>query len=474
MNEAVAESLKMIPKVDLVLAWPEIRSLTQKHSLSEVKTSVKSTLATLRADIRSGTLKICPDRTALIHLITKETNRLSTMSLRTVINGTGVVLHTNLGRSPLAEEVFDSLRSVASGYSNLEFDLVAGRRGSRYVHVESLICELTGAESAMVVNNNAAAVILALSTLATGREVIVSRGELVEIGGSFRIPDVMKQSGAFMVEVGTTNCTHLSDYISHTNEKTALYLKVHTSNFLVSGFTSDVSISELSNAGKAAEIPVMLDAGSGSLIDLTPFGLGNEPTIKHYLESGADLVTFSGDKLLGGPQAGIIIGRRTLLEPMKKHPLLRAFRIDKLSLTALEATLRLYRDDQQAINKIPILRMLSYSSEQLSKRAAKIYRQLEKRLDPSISLIKTRGESAVGGGAFPLLKLPTSLIEVRIDGSSPQQIEALLRKCSIPVIGRIFREQYLLDVRTILDSNLAALTISLNEAALAIKKELNA
>lgn len=471
MHESAAEFLKLIPKVDLVLTWPEIKILFQKYSLPEVKTSIRASLAALRTDIRNGRIKTCPDKTALVDLIVKEAARLTTMSLKTVVNGTGVVLHTNLGRSPLAEDALEAVSSIASGYSNLELDLATGQRGSRYMHIEGLLSELTGAESALVVNNNAAAVILALSTLAAGREVIVSRGELVEIGGSFRIPDVMRQSGTLMVEVGTTNRTHISDYLSHTNEATSLYLKVHTSNFIVSGFTSDVSVPELSTAGKAAGIPVMLDAGSGSFIDLESFGIGNEPTIKQYLESGADLVTFSGDKLLGGPQAGLIVGRRELIDPMKKNPLLRAFRIDKLSLAALEATLRLYRDEQQAVRKIPTLSMLCLTAKELEKRAGRILKRLEKRVNPLIRLSKIKGESAVGGGSFPLLKLSTSLIEVKIPGSSSQQIESALRNSSVPIIGRIFRDQYLLDVRTILDSDIPALEHSLNEAALSLRKE---
>lgn len=471
MREPVADCLKLIPKVDLILTWPEIRSLLQKYSWPEIKTAIRTSLAGLRTDIKNGRIKSCPDKTFLLDLISKEVHRITAMSLRSVINGTGVVVHTNLGRSPLAEEVIDAVRSVAIGYSNLEFDLTTGQRGTRYSHIESLIAELTGAESALVVNNNAAAVILALSTLAAGREVIVSRGELVEIGGSFRIPDVMRQSGTSMVEVGTTNRTHLADYLSHTNDKTSLYLKVHTSNFLVSGFTSDVSIPELSRAGKTSGIPVMLDAGSGSFVDLASHGIGNEPTIKQYIQSGADLVTFSGDKLLGGPQAGIIAGRRELLEPMKKNPLLRAFRIDKLSLAALEATLRLYRDEQQAVHKVPTLRMLCLTADQLGKRAGKIIKILEKGVDSIVSFNRIPGESAVGGGSFPLLKLPTSLIEIKVSGVTAQQIEWALRKSSVPVIGRINQDKFLLDVRTILDSNISTLASSLNEIALMFKKE---
>ena len=301
-------------------------------------------------------------------------------SLQAVVNGTGVVVHTNLGRSPLADEAEEAIHTVSAGYSNLEFDLETGERGTRYAHVEGLICELTGAEAALVVNNNAAAVILALSSLAQGREVIVSRGELVEIGGSFRIPDVMRQSGARLVEVGTTNRTHLRDFLAAITDATALLLKIHTSNFAIVGFTADASVAEMSALGRETGMPVMLDAGSGCLIDLSPYGISGEPTIRQYLDAGADVVTFSGDKLLGGPQAGLIAGRRRFIEPMKRHPLLRALRMDKLNLASLEATLRLYRDERQALAAIPTLRMLTMTAEELARRADMIARRLRRTL----------------------------------------------------------------------------------------------
>jgi L-seryl-tRNA(Ser) seleniumtransferase len=360
-------------------------------------------------------------------------------------------------------EAEEAIHTVSAGYSNLEFDLENGERGTRYAHVEGLICEMTGAEAALVVNNNAAAVILALSSLAQDREVILSRGELVEIGGSFRIPDVMRQSGAKLVEVGTTNRTHQRDFLTAITDTTALLLKVHTSNFAIVGFTAEVSVAELSSLGQDRGIPVMLDAGSGCLVDLSPYGITGEPTVRQYLEAGADVVTFSGDKLLGGPQAGLIAGKRQFIEPMMRHPLLRALRIDKLNLAALEATLRLYRDERRALASIPTLKMLTMTADQLSRRAGLISRKLRRVLPASISLATHQGDSSAGGGSFPLLQLPTSLIEVRIAGWSPHQIEDALRKAAVPVIGRIHRDRFLLDARTIMDRDLPALTASLRQ-----------
>ncbi len=470
MQITFEENLRLIPKVDLLLAWPEIMQLSRRYSRKEVKTSVQSILGDLRRKIKNGLLtSSLPSREELIEMISQETSRISGMNLRPVINGTGVVMHTNLGRSPIAEEVYNAVRSVATGYSNLEFDLSEGERGSRGTHTEALISELTGAESAMIVNNNAAAVMLAISSLANGREAVVSRGELVEIGGAFRIPDVMHLSGARMVEVGTTNCTHLTDYLSATTEMTALYLKVHTSNFLVSGFTTAVSVHELAGAAAKQGIPLMVDAGSGSILDLSRYGIGNEPSVRQLAGEGADIVTFSGDKLLGGAQGGIIVGRRELLEPMKKHPLARAFRIDKLSLAIIEATLRLYRDEARAMKRVPTLRMLGYTYQELEKRSARMVRILSKSVDPSISFARMKGESTPGSGAFPLLKLPTSLIEIKFDGASPGRIESALRKATVPVIARISHNRCLIDSRTIADSEIGTLADSLNEAASFLK-----
>lgn len=470
MAATVPDMLRRIPKVDLVLEWPEIGTLLAGHPRPEVLLSVRNGLELLRQRVKDGAVALFPERDGIVAMIRDELARRSSSSLRTVVNGTGVVVHTNLGRSPLAEEARSAVSSIATGYSNLEFNLASGERGTRYSHVEGLIRELTGAEAALVVNNNAAAVILALSALAQGREVIVSRGELVEIGGSFRIPDVMRQSGARLVEVGTTNRTHLRDFKGAFTDSTALLLKVHTSNYAVVGFTAEVTVAELSRIARENGLPVMLDAGSGCLIDLSPYGITGEPTIRQYLEAGADLVTFSGDKLLGGPQAGIIAGKREHVELMKLHPLLRAVRIDKLTLAALEATLRLYRDERRAILSIPTLRMLTSTPESLERRANLLIRRFRRSLPPVVTLLKHRGESSAGGGSFPLLQLPTTLIEVRIAGASPQEIETVLRTGGVPVIGRIHRERFLLDMRTILEEDMAPLQEALTVAAKALSR----
>lgn len=465
MPGSVQNILKEIPKVDRVLEWPEIDALCAGHNRAEVLSTVRRVLERTREAVKNGDAATVCEPDNIIALVTAELVTRSASSLRGVINGTGVVVHTNLGRSPLAAEAEAAIHTVSAGYSNLEFDLKSGERGTRYAHVEGLICELTGAESALVVNNNAAAVMLALSSLAQGREVLVSRGELVEIGGSFRIPDVMRQSGAKLVEVGTTNRTHIRDFLTAITDATALLLKVHTSNFAIVGFTADASIAEMSSLGQGTAIPVMLDAGSGCLLDLAPYGISGEPTVRQYLEAGADVVTFSGDKLLGGPQAGLIAGKRQFIEPMKRHPLLRALRIDKLSLAALEATLRLYRDDRRALASIPTLKMLTMTADQLVRRAGIISRKLRKSLPSHVTLVTHPGESSAGGGSFPLLQLPTALIEVRVAGLSPHQIDDALRQAAVPIIGRIHRDRFLLDVRTLLDRDLPSLADSLNEVS---------
>jgi len=463
--------LKSIPKVDRILDLPEVRLFLERFPRPEVLLVIRLILERFRESVSNGSQFSLPDDKTMIGMIAAELKSRTSPSLRQVINGSGVVVHTNLGRSPLAESAEQAIHTVSSGYSNLEFDLASGERGSRYSHVEGLLCELTGSEAALVVNNNAAAVILALSTLAQGREVIVSRGELVEIGGSFRIPDVMSQSGARLVEVGCTNRTHSRDYLSAITDSTALLLKVHTSNFAIVGFTAETTLPEMSAVGREAGIPIMLDAGSGCLIDLSPYGIKGEPTVRQYLESGADVVTFSGDKLLGGPQAGIIVGQKKLIEPMKKHPLLRALRMDKLNLASLEATLRLYRDERRALAEIPTLRMLTLSPKELSSRADRIIRYLRKQLPDTVSLIRHPGESSAGGGSFPQLQLPTTLIEVKINASTPCRIESVLRRATVPIIGRVHRDRFLLDARTILDSDFPPLLASLQEAAIILSEQ---
>lgn len=465
------ELLKRIPKVDRLLEWPELAPLLQRYPRPELLAVVRASLQQIRERIRERLLDDVPAREEIVSCVAHELQRRHRPGLRRVVNATGVVLHTSLGRSPLAEAAVEAILGVSRGYSSLEYDLESGERGERAASVEEMIRELTGAESALVVNNNAAAVMLALSTLATGREVVISRGELVEIGGSFRIPDVMRQSGATLVEVGATNRTHVRDFREAVSPSTALLLKIHASNFAIVGFTAQVSLVEMAALGRDSGIPVMYDAGSGCLMDLKPHGIDPGATIGQALSQGADLVTFSGDKLLGGPQAGIIAGRRDLLEPMKRHPLLRAVRPDKLSLAALEATLRLYRDERQALQELPTLRMLTMPPAELSRRGALIIRRLKRLLPETVMLAKRHGLSSAGGGSAPLLQLPTTLIEVSLAGVSPQRLEAGLRRATTPVIGRIHQERFLLDVRTILDHDISALVASLQEAVSALTRE---
>lgn len=463
MGNAAQDSRRMLPKMDKVMAWPGIVALQPLTSHTGLKQAVRGVLDQLRNAFTSDSH---PDlsQERIYSLVKGRIMAAETPSLRRVINGSGVVVHTNLGRSPLAKAAEKALQETAWGYSNLEFDLEQGERGERYVHVEQLLCELTGAEAALVVNNNAAAVMLALSSLASGREVIVSRGELVEIGGSFRIPDVMRQSGATLAEVGTTNRTHPRDYISAINEQTALLLKVHTSNFAVVGFTAEVDTSGLVRIGRESGVAVMVDAGSGCLLDLSRFGIPGETTVQQYLQAGADVVTFSGDKLLGGPQAGLIVGRRSAIENMKRHQLLRALRIDKLTLAALETTLRLYRDERTALTEIPTLRMLTIPLSELTRQARRMLRRLRALLPAQINLFLQEGYSSPGGGSFPLLQLPSRLIEVTVSGMSAHHLEEQLRSTTPPVVGRLQKDRFLLDVRTLTDNELPLLASALCQA----------
>jgi L-seryl-tRNA(Ser) seleniumtransferase len=458
--------LSRIPKVDKLLDQSLIRELLTVTPRPVVVEAIRLALAALRREVRAGSAG-AQDVTlpAVVARVRQELSSTQASSLRRVVNGTGVVIHTNLGRSPLPPSVRQQLLEISFGYSNLEFDLQSGERGSRYSHVERLVCELTGAEAALVVNNNAAAVLLALSALAAGREAIVSRGELVEIGGSFRIPDVMRQSGAILREVGTTNRTHRHDYQEAVTAATGLFLKVHCSNFAVVGFTAEVSAAELVALGQEAGIPVMADVGSGNLVNLKGVLGCDEAPVREFIQAGVDVVTWSGDKLLGGPQAGIIAGKRGVIEPMKRHPLLRALRVDKMTLAALEGTLRLYRDERQALAEIPTLRMLTLTAAELAAKGKKLLRQLRRQLPPAVQLQLQAGVSQVGGGALPLLELPTTLIQVTVSGLAPQEIEARLRGGVTPVIGRISKGAFLLDTRTILADDLPALTDSLRSLA---------
>jgi len=444
--------LRKIPSVDEVLQRKEVDTLVQKHTRTVVVKAVQMLLEEKRKTLRSSS-PLTPakaDRTARVTPdgIEEKIGQIKMPSLKQVINATGIIIHTNLGRSPLSEDAVHAVVDAARYYSNLEFDLSGGVRGARSDHVEGLLQELTGAEGGYVVNNNAAAVLLSLNTLAQSREVIVSRGELIEIGGSFRIPDIMQQSGATLIEVGTTNRTRLADYRNAVCENTGVILKAHTSNYRVVGFTEQVDLAALTLLGSEHSIPVMFDMGSGNIISPRSLGLGDEPTVQEAVKSGVDLITFSGDKLLGGPQAGIIIGKNKYLQTIRKNPLARALRIDKLTLAALEATLKAYALGPAAIEKIPVMRMLMTPEANLKTRARHIVRRLKKTV-PSLRAVAVRDVSQVGGGAYPLHDLPTWAVAIQPSALSPDALARILRSGYPPVIARICKDNVLLDMRTI-------------------------
>jgi L-seryl-tRNA(Ser) seleniumtransferase len=459
--------LRKIPAVDRLLMSPKIAEVSDAYPRDLILRGINQILDRLRTKIQEGESVMESELSieSISYQIVERLNVISQPSLRRVINATGVVVHTNLGRSILAASALEKFKSLGGGYSNLEYDLVQGKRGSRYTHVEDILAELTAAEAATVINNNAAAVLISLETLAKGREVVVSRGQLVEIGGSFRIPDVMRKSGARMVEVGTTNKTHLRDYEEVIGPETALLLKVHTSNFQVVGFSEEVPLVDLVALGARYGIPVMEDLGSGCLIDFSKYGFIKEPLVQEVLAQGADLVTFSGDKLLGGPQAGIILGRKDLVDAIKKNQLSRALRIDKLTLMALEETLRLYRDEQTAVRDIPTLRMICEPYHSLKKKAIRLFKLIGSPETINFTLEQADANSRVGGGALPLLELPTRLLCLVPEKLSPQFMEAWLRAYDPPIIARVEKERVLLDVRTIQKKELSLVAQAIKELA---------
>ncbi|MCL7489706.1 MAG: L-seryl-tRNA(Sec) selenium transferase [Desulfobulbaceae bacterium] len=457
--------LRAIPNVDKclqeLLARPEIDQVP----VIVVKNSVRDVLAELRRKIMAGEEPAAAmlELEALTPVFLERINKEQQPRFRRVINCTGVIIHTNLGRSILPDEAMQRLHEAGRRYSNLEFDLDTGRRGSRYSHVEKLLCDLTGAEAALVVNNNAAAVLLVLETLAANREVIVSRGQLVEIGGSFRIPDVMARSGATLVEVGATNRTHVRDYENALTEETALLLKVHCSNFKIIGFTREVSLEELVGIGQRNNVPVMEDLGSGCFIDLSRFGLMKEPTVQEVVGAGADVVTFSGDKLLGGPQAGIILGKRDIIERIKKNPMNRAMRIDKFTLAGLESILRLYLDEKTAVARIPTLAMIAEPLDKVKRRAARLAGRVRRDLAGSCAVKVMEMISRVGGGAMPEQNLSSSGVVLSPVAMSVSRLETLLRRLDVPVIGRIEEDRLVLDMRTVADDEIPLLAACLKQ-----------
>jgi L-seryl-tRNA(Ser) seleniumtransferase len=458
-----AAALRQLPSVDHILralaTRPELADVPRARLTATVREVLdqerRRVLATANAPLDADALAAC---------VVDATRRAGVFSLRTVINATGVVLHTNLGRALLSPLAVERLAAVSDAYSNLELDLATKERGSRYSHVEPLLRRLTGAEDALVVNNNAAAVLLALETLANGREVIVSRGELIEIGGEFRIPDIMRRSGARLVEVGATNRTHPRDYADAIGPETGLLLKVHSSNYRVVGFTAEVSSRELVEIGRARGIPVMEDLGSGSLVDLRPFGFPYEPTVPEVVAAGVDVVTFSGDKLLGGPQAGIVVGGTTLIGRLKKNPLNRALRIDKLTLAALEATLYAYEAGDPR-ETIPVLRMLTEPLADVRARARRLLRALPSPVRARLDARLVEDQAQVGGGALPTVMLPTATVAVGGAALGARAIDEALRVREPAVIGRIADDRLLLDCRTVLPAQLPELAKALTGVA---------
>jgi L-seryl-tRNA(Ser) seleniumtransferase len=452
----IQQKLSRLPQVDECLKSSYGRKWLESYYRKIVIRSIREVIDLKRKEILSGTTsEVSID--AISQDIEAVIQRHSAYKLRPIINATGVVIHTNLGRAILSDEAIKNIVATARSYSNLEYEILKGKRGKRYTHIKDIITELTGAEDAIVVNNNAAAVLICLDTFAKDREVIVSRGELVEIGGSFRIPEVMKSSGAILREVGTTNKTHLSDYENAVCGNTALFLKVHQSNYKVIGFSEEVPIKKLVDLGKEFRIPVVADLGSGCIISLEKYGVYDEPTVQEIIRAGADLVTFSGDKLLGGPQAGIIVGKGELIQKIQKNPMLRAMRIDKMTFASLEATFMQYLDEEKAVRNIPALRMLTESQDIIKRRAKKIFSAFKKSVLSHADIEVMPDQSRAGGGSLPETDFPTFVVSLKPKNISVNVLEKKLRLGNPPVIARIKEDMLLIDARTVLDREIKTL-----------------
>lgn len=438
--------LSQIPAINKILLLDEIKELMNTYTEVAIKSAIKQYIEEIKQAILNEELSEVPSLSKIVGEVARIVEKEDKNSLRRVINATGTILHTNLGRSLLSEKIKENIESVAFNYSNLEFDIDNKKRGSRYVHLIDIIKKLTGAEDVLVVNNNAAAVLLTLNTLVKDQEIIVSRGELVEIGGAFRIPEIIKLSGGVPVEVGTTNKTHLKDYENAITEETGALLKVHTSNYKILGFTESVSNEEISYLARENELVSINDLGSGQFIDFSRFGLPYEPTVKEILDSGIDIVTFSGDKLLGGPQAGIIVGKKKYIEKMKKNQLTRALRVDKMTLASLEATLKLYLDEKEALEHIPTLHMISLSKERLFGKADVLKTKLSS-LDFDIRIEEDKAE--VGGGSYPASYLESVAVKLTHRKLHATEIERKLLEVEIPIITRIKDNELILDMRTL-------------------------
>ena len=452
--------LREIPSVDEVLRSPDIKKVSKEYNRSMILRAVQLILEDKRKTIllmdESMTENLQKLQPVNAEDIRQKIIHMKEPSFKRVINATGIIIHTNIGRAPLSDDAVQAVTDAARYYSNLEFDISTGKRGQRYSHVKGLLQDITGAESGIVVNNNAAAVLLCLSTFAKGYEVIISRGEMIEIGDSFRIPEIMEQSGAKLVEVGSTNRTHLEDYKNAITKNTKMILKVHTSNYRIVGFTSEVELAELNKLAKKNNLPLLLDMGSGNFIKAEELGLKDEPTVQDEVLSGADIITFSGDKLLVGPQAGIIVGKNKFLDLLAKNPLNRALRIDKLTLAALEATLKAYALSEENAADIPVIKMLKLSEPELKNRAEVLAQAINDRGSSDKAEI-VKDSSQVGGGAYPLNDIPTYAVAVDTAPLAVNAFENMLRKLTPPVIARIKNDRVLFDMRTLLDDEIEIL-----------------
>lgn len=455
---------RSIPKVDVLLENQAIQEMIERYSRDSVMEAIRAEMDNLRAFIGGCDEedKAQEQIALLVSRIGDAVEKMHTPNMKKVINGTGTILHTNLGRAPISREHMRKAFDIVTGYSNLEYNLEEGRRGERYSHFEKLLCKITGAEAAMAVNNNASSVLLILSSLAKGGEVIVSRGELIEIGGKFRIPDVMTQSGATLVEVGTTNKTHVSDYEENITEETKALLKVHTSNYKIVGFTESVGIDELMPIAKEHGIPVIEDLGSGVLIDLSKYGLTYEPTVQESVAKGADVVCFSGDKLFGGPQAGIIVGKKKYIDMMKKNQLTRALRIDKFTAAALELVLQEYLSEEQAVQHIPVLRMITEPLDEVARRARSLARTI-RSTDVPAKVDVVSCESQIGGGSLPMERIPSMAVAIRPKHESVAALEDQMRHLTVPMIPRTVNDTIMLDVRTIETEDFKLIAAELQE-----------
>ena len=453
MAEAALSPLRNLPSVHRLLRHPDMAAVMDKYGRAEATQAVRETLAALREEARTGS---DIDEPTIVTSVLSRLALRATTRLKPLFNLTGTVLHTNLGRAILAEEAVEAATAAMRQAVSLEFDLASGKRGERDDHVRALVCELTGAEDATLVNNNAAAVLLVLNTLSQDREAIVSRGELIEIGGAFRMPEIMARAGARLREIGTTNRTHARDYADAVGPETGLILKVHTSNYRVEGFTAEVGARDLAEIARRRDIPLVNDLGSGTLVDLSRLGLRKEPTVREAVEEGADLVTFSGDKLLGGPQAGFIVGRRDLIAAINRNPMKRALRVDKVRLAACEATLRLYRDPDRLAEKLPTMRLLARSTEEIRQQAERLLPVLADALEPGVAVEIVSCRSQIGSGALPLDTIPSFGLSLRPHGGgrAVEALSAAFRGLSRPVIGRVAEGALILDLRCLEDEAL--------------------